>query len=327
MFFNENLEEIIFHKHELIDCDELIIISGYIGPSPIERLSTLPLKCTVIYGMYGSDSISAKLHSTLQNIANSHNNINILYSKLTVHSKCYIWRKNGQIVSSLIGSANFSKNGLTIPYKETLADATFDTFQGLNRYIDQIKNNSISCLDNSVKLKSTSQSKNNKTSTSTPSTSLSCLMTLLDPKTNEVPRKSGLNWQNSDGHVSTDDAYIAIRKSHLKDFPNIFPPKQSSSVVIGSGRPQRQNDSVEFIWDDGTVMEGLLEGNQDLNGVTYPKNLCSSKSKSELGSYIKNRLGLPKGSTITKADLDNYGRDNIKITLLQEGVYYLDFSV
>ena len=328
MLFNDNLEEIIFHKHELIDTDELIIISGYIGPSPIKRLATLPFNCTVIYGMYGSDSISKRLHNTLVDILANSQNIKLYYSKLPVHSKCYIWRQNGQIVSSLIGSANFSKNGLTIPYKESLADVTFDSFKALGVYYDQILSNSLSYDSDNIKLKCANSLKSTSTNSSIASISPdSCTMTLLDPHTNEVPEKSGLNWQNSNAHVSQDDAYIAIRKDYIRNYPNIFPPKQSSATSLGNGRLQRQNDSVEFIWDDGTVMEGLFEGSQDIDNITYPKNLCSSRKKNELGVYIKQRLNLPKGSNISKNDLDRYGRTNIEITLLQEGVYYLDFSV
>ena len=57
MLFYQDLEEIIFNRHQIIDADELIVLSGYVGPNPVKRLENLPLKSLVIYGMYGSDGI------------------------------------------------------------------------------------------------------------------------------------------------------------------------------------------------------------------------------------------------------------------------------
>lgn len=51
MLFYENLEEIIFNRHEMFDVDELIVLSGYVGPQPVSRLVDLPFDTSVIYGM------------------------------------------------------------------------------------------------------------------------------------------------------------------------------------------------------------------------------------------------------------------------------------
>jgi len=42
MLFNTNLEEIIFHRHQTVPSNELVILSGYLGPNPVARLATLP---------------------------------------------------------------------------------------------------------------------------------------------------------------------------------------------------------------------------------------------------------------------------------------------
>ena len=65
MLFYENLYDIVFHRNELILCDELVVISGYVGPHPVHRLETLPLKSTVIYGMYGCEGVQRSLHTAL----------------------------------------------------------------------------------------------------------------------------------------------------------------------------------------------------------------------------------------------------------------------
>jgi len=71
MLYTENLEEIIFHRHEMFASDELIILSGYVGPKPIERLQFLPFQSKVIYGMYGSEGIKSALHYSLIDIQNA----------------------------------------------------------------------------------------------------------------------------------------------------------------------------------------------------------------------------------------------------------------
>lgn len=275
MLYTENLEEIIFHRHEIHESDEFIVLSGYLGPTPVARLKQLPFNSTVIYGMYGSEGIKPMLHNSLTSIHNDIDKLNIFYSQLPVHSKCYVWRKQGEIIHALVGSANFSTNGLTTPYREVLAETTYDTFRPLNTYIQHILNNSISCLeigsqriiDNFI-------------------TTDFCDMTLLGID-GEVQNAAGLNWgQNPSNHTTPNDAYIPIRAQHIRDYPNFFQPKQLNPQHTDTrGRMQRHNDSIEIIWDDGTTMEGLLEGSQPINGIIYPKQISSFPEKSQLGEY------------------------------------------
>lgn len=65
MLYTQNLEELIFHRHEMHDTDELIVLSGYLGPRPVSRLQELPFNSKVIYGMYGSEGIRPTLHKSL----------------------------------------------------------------------------------------------------------------------------------------------------------------------------------------------------------------------------------------------------------------------
>jgi hypothetical protein len=323
MLFNTHLEEIIFHRHQTVQSNELVILSGYLGPNPVARLATLPFNSTVIYGMYGDKGIQYSLHNALLHIQNSVPNVNIYYSKVPIHSKCYIWKNNRIIQHALIGSANFSTNGLTTPYREILAETTHDTFQPLHEYVDRVMANSTLCTDIVL-------SQQNRNIITTPSIQIStqfCRMSLLDRGGN-VPEKSGLNWMFSNGHVAVNDAYIAIRKEYIRQYPNLFPPKQGFTTLTDiGGRANRHNDIVEIIWDDGITMDALLEGNQDENGLIYPKQISSFPRKNFMGAYIRHRLGLPDGYFVTLADLNRYGRTHIDISLLDEGIYYFDFSV
>jgi hypothetical protein len=323
VLFNQNLEEIIFQRHQIHQADELIILSGYVGPNPISRLRSLPFNSKVIYGMYGDRGIQRILHNALISLQNEIPNVDIFYSKTPVHSKCYVWKNANDINHALIGSANFSTNGLSTPYREILAETTIDTFQPLGDYIDRVMRNSVICTDIELSI----------IESQTPEVTLSarlsteyCKMSFLDRR-GLVANASGLNWGQGQGHVAPNDAYIAIKKEYIRSYPKLFPPKQDFTTVIDvGGRKNRHNDIVEIIWDDGTIMDGLLEGNQDENGVRYPKQISSFPRKSLMGEYLRNRLGVQSEKQVTIDDLNRYGRTAVDVSLLEEGVYKFDFS-
>jgi len=323
MLFNTNLEEIIFHRHETVPSDELVILSGYLGPNPVDRLKNLPLNSTVIYGMYGDRGIQQRLHNALINIQITIPRINIFYSTVPIHSKCYIWKNQNLIQHALIGSANFSTNGLSTPYREILAETTYDTFQPLHDYIDRVMTNSILCTD-------IQDVRDGTTIIQTPSIQIStqfCRMSLLG-RGDILYSASGLNWGQGNGHVAPNDAYIAIKKDYIRQYPNLFPQKQDFTTMTNiGGRQNRHNDIVEIIWDDGMIMDGLFEGSQDENGLKYPKQISSFPKKSFMGEYLRHRLGVPSGQPVTIDDLQRYGRTDIDISLQDEGIYYFDFSV
>ena len=87
-------------------------------------------------------------------------------------------------------------------------------------------------------------------------------------------------------------------------------------------------------------MEASLEGVQKFNGLNYPKQIASYSremvndqngerisAKSILGRYLRNRLGVTLKETITLETLEKYGRKTITLSLIDDGVYFADFSV
>lgn len=327
MLFIQNLDEIIFNRHQLIESDELIIISGYVGPNPIQRLGDININSRIVYGMYASEGIRRPLHDSIINLQNTITNINVFYSNLPVHSKCYAWRRRGRVVYALIGSANFSTNGLSTPYKETLAEITTDTFSPLNDYIELVLNNSISCLE--VTLRDAAEEViPSEVDRQTSTDGERCLLSLLG-RGREVQNIAGLNWgQNPNNHTNPNDSYIKIRRQDVNNFPELFPPKQEFPIhTQNRGRAHRHNDAIEIIWDDGTVMDGILFGNQTINGVVYPKQVGSFSQYKIMGIYLRERIGVPLGQPIRRTHLDSYGRTDVEVTLLNEGVYRFDLSV
>jgi hypothetical protein len=149
--------------------------------------------------------------------------------------------KRGEIVHALVGSANFSSNGLTTPFREILAETTIDTFEPLNSYLLQVLNNSIDCREGSVTAAAAMAAVQHAMPTY-------CSMTLLDPRSGETQNANGLNWgQNPNNHTNRNDANIPIRADYIRNYPNLFPPKQTFPLLADErGRPQRHNDTIEI---------------------------------------------------------------------------------
>lgn len=331
MLYYTGLEKKIFDPNIVNNSDKLFVISGYVGTEIIKKLGNFKdTKFEVIYGMYGSDSISEPLHKKLKELNKELPNVCIKYSTIPVHSKIYLWLNNNKIKSGLIGSANFTISGLRKDYKETLCDIDKDSYEEYEKYFKYVLERSIECNDQRITLKKHIKPSTYKGSDEQPLLAEGiCKVSLLSR--GEVPEASGLNWGCSKGHVTKGDAYIRISVDYIKNFPDLFPPKKYVDGIINTtsnGKMTRENDEVELIWDDGTSMIGLMEGQIKVGGVLYPKQLSTSPSKNILGIYLRKRLGnLPLDYVITKNDLIKYGRTDIYISKIGEGIYYLDFSV
>lgn len=333
MLYYTDLEKIVLDIPTDVSTDAFAIISGYVGIEPIRQLKELPadVRATVIYGMYGSDNISAPLHDALVKIRGELPNVEILYSTIPVHSKIYFWRKGEDIKKGLIGSANFSVSGLRNDYREVLSDIDENSFGDFKAYYDYVRERCIPCTDNSIKVRKVSKVARTTVQQQPLIAHGICRASFLNNK-GKVPQKSGLNWGCSGAHVSKGDAYIRITMDYVRTFPKMFPPKKyvdGIENINSTGRKNRENDEVELIWDDGTVMIGLLEGQNynKIDGMVYPKQLSSAPQKSVLGTYLRKRIGVSLDHVITKADLKRYGRYDVDISLIGEGIYYMDFSV
>lgn len=333
MLYYKDLDRTVLEmQHNTTSSNNIVIVSGYVGYQTIKMLceQCCDVRITVVYGMYGSERISLPLHQALMEVQRQYSNITILYSTIPVHSKIYMWNYDAKIEKALVGSANFSISGMMNDYKEVLSDVELDTYDILKEYCDYVLSKAISCNNVEVKFKKVFKASGHSKLVQPLLAKNVCRATLLD-RNGQVSKKSGLNWGLSKGHVSEGDAYIRITSNYIKLFPSLFPPKKYVGVdnPLSKGKKNRENDEVELIWDDGEKMIGLLEGQQTktVNGLVYPKQLSTSPSKSILGKYLRKRLGVDLNHTITKSDLLRYGRTSIDISLIGEGIYYLDFSV
>ena len=343
MFDYENLDQLIFD--DTIDADEFVIITGYIGPPIISRLNTLPFDTTIYVGMYGNN-VSSELHNSLLRY-DKFTNLSINYTKTLVHSKCYLWLKKKKLVKALIGSANFSSSGLLTAKREVLGDVLETDFAKTKKYLNIVKANSFSVKEYVVSTKPVVVDTEEAIVTEdavTLSFLSSCQGTTknivgVKTKRGGVPVAASLNWGFSNGAPSPNDAYIKIPAKCIRENPLIFPQKNKNI-----------NLPIDVIWDDGTEMQMLLEGNMTIDGCIYPKQISTYKDKSEIGVYLRRRIGekidkdlvIPenlsktnfrtvvndyKDKLITKEMLQAYGRTNITIKVIGDKTYYFDFSV
>lgn len=331
MLYYENLENRIHDLASLDNEGSFIVISGFVGYEPIRHLAMKfpEVEIIVIYGMYGSNGISAPLHNALVDLHRNMSNVKIYYSIKSIHSKIYYKLSGENISSILMGSANFSVSGLRNDYKEVLSDVNENSYKEFQDYLAYVQNLCVECTDESIKVNNILKVSNQNRKKENLLLNNICRISLLD-RNGKVPSKSGLNWSHSKGHVALGDAYIPIRKDSIKKFPSMFPPKKyvgGNENENLTGKRRRENDEVELIWDDGYIMVGLLEGQNKIDNMTYPKQLSSSPNKSIMGKYLRERLGVSLDHIITKRDLMKYGRTHIDISLISDGIYYVDFSV
>lgn len=322
MIYYSGLENLVIRND--IDADEFIAISGYIGPSPIARLNDLPYHSEVIFGMYSANGIAESIHNRIVDISNASDRVQVNYSEIAVHSKCYVWMRDNHIVHALIGSANFSASGLRNDFRESLADVDQESYNALERYVGIIRRNLIACNDVNVIANNRGIIRADNIVNCRDSVNLSLLTR------GGVPASSGINWGFANANVREGDAYIRIPKDVVLSRPDMFPVRTINPNPFNS-QSRWLNNAVELIWDDGVVMEGLLEGSNWLDRnhdvPPAPKQISSYGNKRIMGDYLRRRMGINEVRLVTMDDFERYGRTDINIRLLSEGVYYLDFGV
>lgn len=310
--YEKKLQEIIFEKLESIPCDEFIVLSGYLGPKPIEYLLENGIKTKIIFGL-ASEGVDRAFHEKLISYVND--SVEILVPSTPSHAKFYIWRKSGKIQYILNGSANFSHKGLNSPYREVLNEVNTYAFPDFETYFSNI-------FESCIPYQRFEDEKNQENEAYGAKKEEFCISGSLWAKGSKI------NWGHAPkGHTNPRDSYIPITTEMRKNFPSLFPEK---SQLKGLGFAD--NEPIEIIWDDGMTMAGLLEGTIYTHKGTpsekrYPNKISSYPSKKILGDYLRGRMGISSGEYVTKEAFIKYGRENVLIKKISESLYFFDFSV
>ncbi|WP_281239490.1 restriction endonuclease PLD domain-containing protein [Flavobacterium praedii] len=131
-----------------------------------------------------------------------------------------------------------------------------------------------------------------------------------------LPKGSGLNWgqrlsKNTNkitGKITwsqrePNQAYLSLKQDSRKEG---FLPEKAFTFSL--------------ITDDGHSFDCVVA--QDGR-----KAIHSTKDNSEIGKYIRNRIGVSLGSPVTVEDLERYGRTDYTIEKIDDETFLLDFSV
>lgn len=339
-------------------CDEIVIISGYSSPDVIARIAKLGKPTLFYYGMYGAEGITERQLTSFRNLQKEYSNLKIrLVFKHRVHTKAYLFVNNNEIKHAMIGSANFSSNGLMgVKNSEMLVELNdTELIQGspylsqLEIYRDDIDSISIDCTDSKVITRakvtpkqSTFRKKGREVFPLTGNPHVAIMpFYSIDKGKKTINKHSGINWGLQSGHVkksgSYTEAYIPVTSTLVDNYPIIFPPFSDIRTTT-EGKITRRSDPVTVLWDDGVVMQMIFSG----TGVErptkgnrkqgdpfreYPKQFTSADGGGEeLGKYLRNRMGVVSKGLITLSDFKKYGRDYITLTYISPGYYEADFS-
>ena len=60
--YTRNLYNEVVQRHNFNGANELEIMGGFVGPSPVKSLTETDLNCRIVYGCLQSGKVSEKLH-------------------------------------------------------------------------------------------------------------------------------------------------------------------------------------------------------------------------------------------------------------------------
>lgn len=299
--------------------DRLKIVSGYATRtmaswhiSEIADLCRQTIDITLIVGMCRLDGISEAVHEGFKDIVSRAGTPNqscltcqYVVDGAPVHSKLYLWEKNGAPFRAFMGSANYTQAAFSGLRRELIQECDLDD---ATAYFDMIEPNTMYCNHAEIEDKIVlTQTHPILTAEETPLVSVrgagiqSVNLSLL-ARGGETGTKSGLNWGQRNGR-EPNQAYIPLPAENARS--DFFPlNKQHFSVLT--------DDGIQLI---------LRVEQQNNKAITTPLN------NSLIGEYFRRRIGVANGAYVSRQDLENYGRNYVTFYKLDDEQYVMDFSV
>lgn len=327
-----DLKKHIFWKPLIQGADELLIISGYATPNMaswfIKNLpnhTTQKITIKLIVGMVPYDGLSISVHEGFKELVNQNlsDKINSFMCSYVydnpVNAKVYIWLKNGIPIVAFSGSADFIQSAFKNDKREVMNSC--NPYEA-KLFFDKIEKETIYCNHGEVEeyiiLKSTHPilDMENKPRKKLEGSGIeSITISLLDSKTGETHKKSGLNWGHRKYKSTLSDGRTKYRERNRNEAYIPYPAKLRSLDFF-----PLENQHFTVITDDNCQLIFRVE--QENN-----KALTTPLSNAQLGEYFRGRLGLANGAYITKKDLEKYGRTDVTFYKIDEEQFFLDFSV
>ncbi len=296
--------------------DQLNIISAYASPSmvawhiqSIHDLELPPIKINLIVGMCPFDGLSKIAHIGFKKLTEidygqeySKFKCSYVYNSAAEHSKIYVWYKKGKPYKAFTGSANYTLKGFSKDCREFISECNKAE---ASAYFDEVDSNTVFCTENEVenyiriyRNPPTYSYESTLVDVDSPQT----VKLSLISNTGEVAKSSGLNWGQR-ANRDPNQAYIPLPAKVAQT--GFFPLNKRYFTVVT---------------DDGECFIMRVEQSNN-KAITTPND------NAEIGRYFRNRLGLQDGEEIKKSDFDNYGRDYVEFTKLDDENFLMDFTV
>ncbi|MGC6537639.1 MAG: restriction endonuclease PLD domain-containing protein [Candidatus Puniceispirillaceae bacterium] len=298
MLTSELFNKVLIEPSEKLDVNKLQIVSGFATPTMV-RDHLLRLRNTInielIIGMVPQHGIEKSHHYQLVNLSREGTSFLCRYvaNSKPVHSKTYLWSKDGTPTYALTGSANYTSRAFSEAQIETMGeiDPTL-----ASDFISEIRGRSIDCHSLSKNHEYIVDSTKNIENYPSQAKGIVSLLTTGGV----IPNRSGINWGQRAGRDS-DQAYLAISKKLRED--NFFPDRGTNFNVI-------TDDGMSF------SMRCAQQGG---------KALHTPENNALLGKYLRERLGVNSGEYVTEQHLLDYGSSDIVFTRLDDDTYFMDF--
>lgn len=211
------------------------------------------------------------------------------------HAKVYVWERAGVPIKAFLGSANYTRTGFGTTQREAVADIDPGAAQ---EYCTKLWEDAVCCSEadatGQVPLVRSHDHRADEDHVSLP------LVIERGEHAGQTHRRGGLNWGQRPGR-NPDQSYIPIPVRVREQ--NFFPPIEERFTTLT---------------DDGHSLI-LVVAQQ------YGKALHTTMDNSELGRYLRARLGVPSGEYVTREHLDAYGRTTVDFYRIDPETYYMDF--
>lgn len=240
-----------------------------------------------------------------------------LQNQPPVHCKAYSWYNNDKPSVGYAGSANYSQYGFFSD--QQLNQLTNDSPVEIKKLYDDLLRRSIYIPDHKLILPDSHRMP--RVASIPPGTikweipDKRVTISFLTKKGILPPGGSGLNWgqrlekvrNKKTGAITyksrkADQAYLSLKLDSRKEG---FLPERAFTFSL--------------ITDDGQSFDCAV-------AQQGRKAIHSTKDNSEIGRYIRNRIGIPLGNKVTIEDLERYGRTDYTIEKIDDETFLLDFS-
>ena len=282
----------------------LLIVSGYASANMADRHMSvlrkegLNISVSLIVGMARSHGIKKAQHLAFKKLIEENPyriDFECLYTYQgnPVHAKTYLWIGNdGSLRRAFCGSANYTMTGFSRRQIEAMSPMNPVSAKTFYTRIHQL---SASCLEDTIDevvplIRSADPTEQEESVT----------LPLLITRTGETHKRAGLNWGQRPSR-DPDQAYIPVPSNIQRS--GFFPRRGEQFTVL-------TDDGYSFIFvraqDSGKALETTLDN-------------------SELGAYLRQRIGVDSGEYVTRQHLLDYGRIDVEFIKIDSETYIMDF--